>query len=89
MSLQPITDRRRLEELDVLRERALAEAQRLRREAIDDFWRGANQLLGDATLAGWRSAARLGARLQRRALGRAGREAAGRMAGGAMPPGLA
>lgn len=67
MSLQPITDRRHLDDLDALRVHARAEAERLRREAIDDFWRGANHLLEDAAQAGLRSAARLGARLRRRA----------------------
>lgn len=66
MPLQPITDRRHLDELDALRLRARAEAAELRREAIDDFWRGANHLLGDAALAAQRAATRLGARLRRR-----------------------
>lgn len=69
MPLQPITDRRHLHELHALHERARAEAAQLRREAIDDFWRGANHLLGHAALAGLRSATRLGARLRRRAGG--------------------
>ncbi|MBI5716223.1 MAG: hypothetical protein HZC37_00865 [Burkholderiales bacterium] len=69
MSLQPITDRRAHEETDRLHERALAEAQRLRREAIDDFWRHANGLLGDAARSAQRAAVRLGQRLRRRDAG--------------------
>lgn len=54
-----------------LREEALREAEALRRAAIDDFWRGADALLGTAATATLRSAQRLARRLQRRAGGEA------------------
>jgi len=66
MSLQPITDRYSVEEIRHLHDLALADAQRLRREAIDDFWRGANGLLGEAALSARRAGVRLAQRLQRR-----------------------
>ncbi|MDM4767093.1 hypothetical protein [Pelomonas sp. SE-A7] len=49
-----------------LREQALREAEALRREALDDFWRGADALLSTATTTALRSARRLAHRLQRR-----------------------
>ncbi|TXC66360.1 hypothetical protein FSC37_12260 [Piscinibacter aquaticus] len=47
-------------------DRARAEAEALRRAALDDFWRGANASLSTASGAALRSARRLIHRLQRR-----------------------
>lgn len=58
--------------MHALHEQALADAERLRREAIDDFWRGADQVLGGWASGARRSAERLARRLQRRAPHRAG-----------------
>ena len=53
-----------------LRDAAVHEAHRLRAEAMDDFWRGANALVS-STLGGvGRSAARLRQRLERHRLQR-------------------
>lgn len=49
-----------------LRDQALAEAEALRRAALDDLWRGANAALGTAATAAQRSARRLASRLARR-----------------------
>lgn len=49
-----------------LRDEAYARAQELRREAINDFWRGADALLTDATTHARRAAERLAHRLRRR-----------------------
>lgn len=49
-----------------LHDEALAEAQALRREAIADFWRGADGLLTDAATRARRSAERLAQRLRHR-----------------------
>lgn len=61
------TRRIRAEDLDRLHRAAHAEAERLRREAIDDFWRGADALLSTAFVTARRSAERLAARLTRHA----------------------
>lgn len=55
-----------LEHRNELRERALAEAEALRRAALDDLWRGANAALATASGSVLRSARRLVYRLQRR-----------------------
>lgn len=55
-----------LERRHQLRELAIAEAEALRRAALDDLWRGANAALANATTAALRSARRLAHRLQRR-----------------------
>lgn len=52
-------------ELDRLHQAARQEAERLRRQAIDDFWRGSNALLSDTMTGARRSAQRLAARLTR------------------------
>lgn len=52
-------------ELDRLHQAARIEAERLRREAIDDFWRGSNALLSNTMVSARRSAQRLAARLTR------------------------
>lgn len=49
-----------------LRDAAIAESEALRRQAIGDFWRGADQVLATATTAARRSAERLLQRLRRR-----------------------
>lgn len=46
---------------------ARTQAEALRREAIDDFWRGANALLATAFTDANRAAARLAARLRQHA----------------------
>ena len=56
-----------LERLQRVHDRALAEAQALRREAMADFWRGADGLLVDAATQARRSAERLARRLRQRA----------------------
>ena len=67
MSLQPLTDRHLgFDERQHLHEQALAEAQQLRREAIDDFWRGGNAFIGQLAMSAQRSATRLAHRLGRR-----------------------
>ncbi|TXT40913.1 MAG: hypothetical protein FD135_815 [Comamonadaceae bacterium] len=50
-----------------LHDLAKAEAERLRNEAVDDFWRGANALWQRGQTTAQRSASRLQARLARRA----------------------
>lgn len=55
------------EQLRRLHDQARADALQLRREAIEDFWRGANDMLGHAALSAQRSAVRLSHRLRRRA----------------------
>ena len=50
---------------------ARIEAERLRREAIDDLWRGADAVLSSAMVNARRSAERLAARLTRHAALRA------------------
>jgi hypothetical protein len=54
-----------------LHEQALAEAAALRREAIADFWRGADGLLASAATQLQRSGERLAQRLARHARQRA------------------
>jgi hypothetical protein len=54
-----------------LHDRARAEAEALRREVLDDFWRGANAALSTTGAQALRAARRLAHRLQRhRALAR-------------------
>jgi hypothetical protein len=48
-----------------LHDQARVRAEQLRREAIDDFWRGGNAVVGGALAAAQRSAQRWAARLQR------------------------
>lgn len=55
----------KFERLDRLHEAARIEAERLRRAALADFWRGADALLSDSMVRARRSAARLAARLTR------------------------
>lgn len=55
-----------LERRNELHDRALAEAEALRREAMDDLWRGANAVLATASGSMLRSARRLAQRLRRR-----------------------
>ena len=59
------------DELERLHHAARIEAERLRREAIDDFWRGADALLSSAWVNARRSADRLAARLSRHSASRA------------------
>lgn len=56
--------------LNRLHDLAKAEAERLRSEAVDDFWRGANALWQRGQSTAQRSASHLQARLARRAQGR-------------------
>jgi hypothetical protein len=59
------------ERLAELHDRALAEAEALRREALGDVWRGANAALASTGAQALRAARRLAHRLQRhRALAR-------------------
>jgi len=60
----PLLDQPEL--LNRLHDKARARALELRREAINDFWRGADALLSDATTHARRAAERLAHRLQRR-----------------------
>ena len=53
--------------LNRLHDLAKTEAVRLHREAVDDFWRGANTLWQRGQTSAQRSASRLQARLARRA----------------------
>lgn len=66
--LQPLDalDRRKLE-----RDRAYAEAEALRREALQDFWRGTDAVLATAAGAAVRAAQRLASRLRRHHVRRA------------------
>jgi hypothetical protein len=54
-------------ELHRLHDAALREAERLRREAIADFWRGADAVVTTAATQALRGAQRLAHRLQRHA----------------------
>lgn len=54
-------------ELHRLHDAARREAERLRHEAIDDFWRGADALVATAATRALRGAQRLAHRLQRHA----------------------
>ena len=67
--MKDFTDIRRLtpEQLDRLHAAARRRAEDLRREAIDDFWRGSNALLSNTMTRARRSAERLAARLTRHA----------------------
>lgn len=58
-------------ELSALHDLARHRAQELRREAIGDFWRGADAVLASTAEAAGRSARRLAQRLARHARGRA------------------
>ncbi|MFO1328528.1 MAG: hypothetical protein U1F56_14315 [Rubrivivax sp.] len=60
MSRSPLTEARLR-----LHDEALVRAHALRREAIDDFWRGAGQALGDASTQALRASERLLARWRR------------------------
>jgi len=53
------------DELNRLHDAARERALQLRREAIDDFWRGANGLLADAVINSRRAADRLAASMRR------------------------
>ncbi len=55
-----------LDRMNELRDRAYAEAEALRRAALDDLWRGANDALSTAAGRALRAAHRLAHRLQRR-----------------------
>lgn len=55
-------------ELQRLHDAARLEAERLRREALADFWRGADALLADAGTEALRRTRRLLHRLQRHTL---------------------
>ncbi len=63
--MTPFTERYGLLELQRLHDEARVRAHVLRREAFDDFWRGASGLVGDATLSTARAARRLAHRLNR------------------------
>lgn len=54
------------ERLNLLRDRAYADAEALRRAALDDFWRGADAALASAAGQALRASRRLAHRLQRR-----------------------
>lgn len=71
MNLPHDTPLATFERLDRLHEAARIEAERLRREALADFWRGADALLTDSLASARRSAERLAARLTRHAALRA------------------
>ncbi len=58
------------EHLNRMRDLARCQADVLRREAMDDFWRGANGLLQAGVDQAGRSARRLANRLSRRLRGR-------------------
>jgi hypothetical protein len=64
-------------EISRLHDAARARAEALRREAIDDFWRGANAVLSTAFTDANRAAARLAARLRQHAKLRASAGRAG------------
>lgn len=55
-----------IERMNELHDRAHAEAEALRRAALDDFWRGANAALVTAAGSTLRAARRFAHRLQRR-----------------------
>jgi hypothetical protein len=55
----------RAQQLNCLHDQALRQAQTLRDEAIDDFWRGANAALRGRLSGVQRAAVRLSHRLQR------------------------
>lgn len=57
---------RDIERMNELHDRAHAEAEALRRAALDDFWRGANAALTTAAGSTLRAARRLAHRLARR-----------------------
>lgn len=57
-----------LDRRNELHDLARAEAEALRRAALDDFWRGANAALASAAGGTLRAARRLAHRLQRRRL---------------------
>ena len=67
--MNDFTDIRHLapEQRDRLHAAARRRAEDLRREAIDDFWRGSNALLSNTMARARRSAERLRARLTRHA----------------------
>ena len=53
------------ERLNLLRDRAYADAEALRRAALDDFWRGADAALSGVAARALRASRRLAQRLQR------------------------
>jgi hypothetical protein len=59
-------------ELDQRHQEALIEAEALRHQAIDDFWRGADAALATAATQALRAGTRLAARLHRRRAATAG-----------------
>ncbi|MEQ1804069.1 MAG: hypothetical protein ABL900_01725 [Burkholderiaceae bacterium] len=65
-----------ISEMNRLRDKAYAEARRLRAQAIDDFWRGADHLMRSAVQRAERAARRLAARMRRRDAALRGTEAA-------------
>lgn len=56
------------------RDIALEEAQALRREALNDFWRGADAMVTSAAAAALRAARRLGQSLRRHSIARVAQE---------------
>jgi hypothetical protein len=69
MSLQLLStalERQAREARQEQREQALRTAEALRREALDDLWRGANAALATGATQALRAATRLTARLRRR-----------------------
>ena len=67
MTRHPTPDLRHPMDLDRLREEALIEAEALRHQAIDDFWRGAGNVLATAATQALRASSRWRAALRRRA----------------------
>lgn len=58
MTRHPTPDLRHPMDLDRLREEALIEAGALRHQAIDDFWRGAGEVMATAASQALRAGAR-------------------------------
>ena len=67
MTRHPTPDLRHPMDLDRLREEALIQAEALRHQAIDDFWRGAGNVLATAATQALRASSRWRAALRRRA----------------------
>lgn len=66
MSNHPTPELRRWIDHDRLREEALIEAEALRHQAIDDFWRGAGEVLATAATQALRARTRWTAAWRRR-----------------------
>lgn len=66
MSNHPTPELRRWIDQDRLREEALIEAEALRHQAIDDFWRGAGEVLATAATQALRAQTRWAAAWRRR-----------------------